>query len=354
MKYGLRIATEKDASLLFSWVNDEDVRKNSFSTHEITWEEHEEWFRKILLDKKARQYIFTYNGVDVGQIRFTIKGLCAEISYSIASKYRCMGYAKQMVACLIREVKENFPEIHYLAAQVKPDNIASRRVFTDLGYTEKCSVFELSMEGADISQAAEAAETREGGVILLTNNENALALYDWLLDKKVPVTLFSGKISKEQVLLRRPDLIVSFNYAKIIKSDVVSLMPERIINIHISLLPWNRGSSPNVWSFVDDTPKGVTMHLVDEGLDTGAVLLQEELFFDAERETFETTYAQLTKAAIDLFTRNWEKIKDNSLIAYEQTGQGTCHTKKQLDELRVAHPFAYSDKISDVLRRMKN
>ncbi len=163
MEYGLRKATEKDAPLIFAWANDGEARKNSFSTHEITWEEHQEWFRDILLDKNVRQYIFVHGGEDVGQIRLAIAGLDAEVSYSIAPEYRCMGYAKLMVSCLIREVKENFPEISHLTARVKPGNIASRRVFLDLGYKEKCSVFELSMEEADLSQTVKDAEARKGG-----------------------------------------------------------------------------------------------------------------------------------------------------------------------------------------------
>ncbi len=61
-----------------------------------------------------------------------------------------------------------------------------------------------------------------------------------------------------------------------------------IINLHISFLPWNRGAHPNFWSFYDDTPKGVTIHLIDEGIDTGAIIYQKEITFDRNEKTFES------------------------------------------------------------------
>ncbi|MCL0081308.1 hypothetical protein M1N64_03665 [Peptococcaceae bacterium] len=43
----------------------------------------------------------------------------------------------------------------------------------------------------------------------------------------------------------------------------------RAINLHISFLPWNRGADPNFWSFIENAPVGVSIHYLDEGIDTG-------------------------------------------------------------------------------------
>lgn len=166
----LREATEKDMELLFRWANDGKVRENSFSEKSISWEDHKQWFESILYDDQIRQYIFMIDGEDVGQIRIRLEGRIAEISYSVAAEYRCMGYAKRMVSSLTKEVKEHFPQIKYLKAQVKPGNIASKRVFTDLGYTETCSVFELSMDGnvknhgITDNEIAESARNKKGNI----------------------------------------------------------------------------------------------------------------------------------------------------------------------------------------------
>ncbi|MCD8568399.1 MAG: formyl transferase, partial [Geovibrio sp.] len=78
----------------------------------------------------------------------------------------------------------------------------------------------------------------------------------------------------------KPDLIISYSYRYIIGEDVISAMNGGIINLHISYLPWNKGADPNIWSFLENTPKGVTIHKIDEGLDTGEILVQEELVFN--------------------------------------------------------------------------
>ena len=71
-----------------------------------------------------------------------------------------------------------------------------------------------------------------------------------------------------------PKLIVSYNYKHIIQPEIIVLMNGRLVNLHISYLPWNKGSDPNFWSFIDNTPKGVTIHKIDNHLDTGAILYQ--------------------------------------------------------------------------------
>ena len=45
----------------------------------------------------------------------------------------------------------------------------------------------------------------------------------------------------------------------------------------MSFLPYNRGSHPNFWSFIDDTPKGITIHEIDEGADTGNIVFQKKI-----------------------------------------------------------------------------
>ena len=53
----------------------------------------------------------------------------------------------------------------------------------------------------------------------------------------------------------------------------------------MSYLPWNRGADPNFWSILEDTPKGVTIHIMDESIDTGDILYQKDpLEFNSQNE----------------------------------------------------------------------
>lgn len=132
------------------------------------------------------------------------------------------------------------------------------------------------------------------------------------------------KITQGEV--RDFDFIVSFGYRHIIKPDIIDLFKNKIINLHISYLPYNRGADPNLWSFLEDTPKGVTIHQVSYGLDNGDILLKKELDF-GERETLASSYEILIKEISYLFINNADKIFNGEITAEAQTGAGSFHYK---------------------------
>lgn len=189
-------------------------------------------------------------------------------------------------------------------------------------------------------------------VLYLTNNNNALALYEWLKDK-CEITLYEERLDLSYIESVKPDLIVSYNYKYLIKEDVIEYMKGRIINLHISYLPWNRGSSPNFWSFYDDTPKGVTIHQISAGLDEGKILYQKECRFNPYEETFATSYEKLNEEIVDLFKKNWEEIKAGTYELKSQNGSGTYHTMKDFNELIEKHPFKWTDNIGEYLDKVK-
>ena len=116
------------------------------------------------------------------------------------------------------------------------------------------------------------------------------------------------KIRADMNLVTESDFIVSYGYQIIIKEPLLELFPGRVINLHISLLPWNRGSDPNLWSFLNDTPKGVTIHRIEKGVDTGDILAQREVVFD-NNETLKTSYDKLTSNIEKLFAEVWPEIR---------------------------------------------
>lgn len=372
-KLYLRDVNENDCDLLFTWANDDEVRNNSFNTEKISYDEHRAWFKNALQDEKCRQFILVYNpdneqSIDVGQIRLNIKDdNSAEIDYSIASDYRTMGFGKVLINLICRKVNDSYPQIHLLIASVKPGNIASKKVFLDNGFSEKCSVYEYDLNNythdnpdydADKLKRLEnrvkiALSDEQGGVLFLTNNDNALSLYEWLLNKEHNVVLYSGKLTLSQVKNSKPDIIISYNYNHIIKRDVIDYMPEKIINLHISLLPWNRGNDPNFWSFVDDTPKGVTIHRIAEKLDAGEILLQQTASFDEKEETLKTSYDKLQFYIQRLFMENWAQIKENNIAGYFINEQGSYHRSGELEQIRnsIIKDFSWDMKICDIKKK---
>lgn len=166
-------------------------------------------------------------------------------------------------------------------------------------------------------------------ILFLTNNENTLVLYNWLQQQGERVVKYSDKVNREVVKNINPNIIINYYYKHIISREVINYVSERIFNLHISYLPWNRGSDPNYWSFIENTPKGVTIHQVDQGLDTGDIVAQQEVFFDERKESFATTYQKLHKEIVKLFIENWRCIKQGTYQMKKQEGQGDLsHTKR--------------------------
>lgn len=187
------------------------------------------------------------------------------------------------------------------------------------------------------------------GILFLTNNEQSITLYHWLKDyeKETPVTCMSDRLTLELIRQIQPGFIVSYNYKYIIPGDVLEYMNGRAVNLHVSFLPYNRGSSPNFFSFLDNTPKGVTIHEMTPALDKGRILCQKELHFDETKESFASSYDKLQLEICQLFKENWENIKHQRIEGFLPTEIGTYHTMKELNTFRESHPFSWNDCIAD-------
>ena len=126
------------------------------------------------------------------------------------------------------------------------------------------------------------------------------------------------------------DLIICFGYRHIIKEEVLSKLKIPIINLHISYLPWNKGSHPNFWSFFDCTPSGVTIHLIDKGIDTGHIIYQKYVNFDDRELTFKDTYKRLIYELEKLFISKIREIVSGNYVAKAQRREGSFHKKSEL------------------------
>lgn len=189
-------------------------------------------------------------------------------------------------------------------------------------------------------------------ILFLTNNRNTIPLYEWIAER-CHAELYSERLTAGYLKELNPELVISYNYSYMISRECIDAVHGNIINMHISLLPWNRGASPNIWSFIDDTPKGVTIHMLSAGLDEGDILFQEEAHFDPLIETFQTTYTKLNERIVDLFKRNWHIIRSNRYkeLRKKQAGSGSYHTTADLKRLEENIPFEWSDNINDFLLR---
>ena len=128
-----------------------------------------------------------------------------------------------------------------------------------------------------------------------------------------------------------PDIGLSVLLDVILKPPFIRVFPQGIINLHPAYLPYNRGQYPNVWSILEDTPAGTTIHYIDEGIDTGDILAQRKVEVEPI-DTGESLYRKLERASLELFMETWPAIKAGELPRiHQQTGEGTYHKTADVD-----------------------
>ncbi|MCD1260831.1 formyl transferase [Paenibacillus athensensis] len=135
------------------------------------------------------------------------------------------------------------------------------------------------------------------------------------------------QVYEKDPIVQQADWIISYGYRYIIGERLLQQKSNKVINLHISYLPWNRGADPNLWSFLENTPKGVSIHYIDKGIDTGKIIAQELADF-TDGETLRTSYIKLTEQIERLFTRLWPEIKANRIDPVLQQGTGSFHFVK--------------------------
>lgn len=138
---------------------------------------------------------------------------------------------------------------------------------------------------------------------------------------------------REQIAALQPDIGISAFFGYILKPVFLALFPCGVINLHPSLLPYNRGANPDVWSIVEGTPAGVTLHYIDEGIDTGDIVAQQQETVEAT-DTAATLYTKLERSCLELFTETWPSIKKGQSKRISQdVSKGTVHLLKDLQAI---------------------
>lgn len=126
------------------------------------------------------------------------------------------------------------------------------------------------------------------------------------------------------------DLVVSFGYRHIIPGEVLEERAARVVNLHISYLPFNRGAHPGFWCFFDGTPCGVSVHEIDAGLDTGPVLARRLIEIDPSTTTFDGAYWRLREEVERLFWEILDPMLADEIRPVPQIGVGTEHRAAEL------------------------
>ena len=127
------------------------------------------------------------------------------------------------------------------------------------------------------------------------------------------------------------DIMVVIAFGQIIPKEILEMVPYGCVNVHASLLPKYRGAAPIQWSIIDgEAVTGVTTMQMDEGLDTGDMLLKTEVPITAE-ETGESLHDKLAEAGAALCVETLAKLQEGSIVP-EKQGESPTEYARMLDK----------------------
>jgi len=120
-------------------------------------------------------------------------------------------------------------------------------------------------------------------------------------------------------------------WPKIIKEPLLKKPRLGFINTHPSLLPHNRGKHYNFWAIVEKAPFGVSLHIVENGVDSGEVVAQMPIPYGWE-DTGESLYKKATEAMVRLFQETYPTLRKLPFSGKKQNlALGSFHKAAEID-----------------------
>ncbi len=165
---------------------------------------------------------------------------------------------------------------------------------------------------------------------------------EYAVEKKLkiyqPLKIRNNTEFIEELKQLKPDVLCVVAYGKILPKEVLNIPKYGAINVHGSLLPKYRGAAPIQWAVLNgDKTTGITTMFMDEGMDTGDMILKEEVEI-GENETTGELWERLSKLGAKLLVSTLEKIdkidkKENKTL---EEIKKEVNAKKQSDDYTLA------------------
>lgn len=146
----------------------------------------------------------------------------------------------------------------------------------------------------------------------------------WAVEHGLPVCQpVKIKTAEEVAALRamQPDLVVVVAFGQILSQEILDIPAYGCINVHASLLPRYRGAAPMQWCVINgESETGITTMMMDAGLDTGDMLLQEKMAIDPDM-TLAEVHDKLMEMGAGVLLETLEQLAAGTLKRIPQTGE---------------------------------
>jgi len=145
---------------------------------------------------------------------------------------------------------------------------------------------------------------------------------------------FGSEMALQKLAAEAPALGVCCGFAGILSPAMLSLPTHGWVNIHRSYLPYNRGLDPMQWALVDHTPAGVTIHVMTEQIDAGAIISQSEMPI-YPTDDGGALDERSDRLVLELFQTCWPRLRAGDLEGTPQDESlATYHSLADCDRLR--------------------
>jgi methionyl-tRNA formyltransferase len=156
----------------------------------------------------------------------------------------------------------------------------------------------------------------------------------------------------DRIRAKEPDLIVVVAFGQILKKNLLDIPRWGVINVHGSLLPSLRGAAPIQWTILNDESRtGLTVMQMDEGMDTGPILFQEEVPV-LKDETAGQLHDRLAVMAGDLMAKSLKQMSGNIVKATPQNHARATYAPKIGKALSLVDWKEEAAKVSARIRGM--
>ena len=128
-----------------------------------------------------------------------------------------------------------------------------------------------------------------------------------------------------------PELGILAWWPRLIKQPLLGLPTLGFLNTHPSFLPYNRGKHYNFWTLVEQSPFGVSLHFVDEGIDTGDTVAQQKIEYDWEDDG-ESLYFKAQQSLKQLFIDTYPLVRVGNVVRKAQDlSTGSFHKSNEIE-----------------------
>ena len=151
-----------------------------------------------------------------------------------------------------------------------------------------------------------------------------------------------------------PDMVILVAFGQILPEEIIRFPRLGCLNVHPSRLPKYRGAAPMNWAIINgDRETGVTIMLMDEGVDSGDILLQEKTDIDAD-ETFDDLHERLSAMGSGLLIRAVKGVVDGTISGTPQDTSLVTFAPRLTPETGLINWDNDSEKIVNLIRGLSS